>query len=237
MRILLVQDRPASAPPPVHTLAQGHVQGLVQALERSRGTVDVAADAAEVDTRLHDSAPYDALVIDLTPFEEAALALLARLRARGESVPVLLLVPGAAACERVRALDAGADDCLAKPVDLDELEARLRAVRRRALGHAGPRQQVGQLVYDSVGRSFHIGAQRVVLPPREHHLLELLIARPGQTLSKRTLAERLCPAQRMLSPDALEIYVHRLRRKLAGSGAVIQTLRGLGYLLEAEARR
>jgi two-component system, OmpR family, response regulator TctD len=151
-------------------------------------------------------------------------------------VPVLLLVPGAAPGERVRALDAGADDCLAKPVDADELQARLRAVRRRAMGHASPRQQVGRLVYDSISRSFHIGSQRVVLPPREHHLLELLMARPGQTLSKATLAERLCPPERMLSPDALEIYVHRLRRKLTGSGAVIQTLRGLGYLLEAEIR-
>ena len=224
MRILLVQDTAAASP------------SLVQGLEQhSRATVDLAASAAQAECRLHDTGPYDALVIDLWPFDEAALPLLQRLRQRGEGVPVLMLVPGRTPGERVRALDAGADDCLAKPVDLDELAARLRAVRRRSLGHASPRQQVGQLVYDSVSRCFLVGGQRIVLPPREHHLLELLIARPGQTLSKRTLAERLCPAQHTLSPDALEIYVHRLRRKLAGSGAVIQTLRGLGYLLEAEA--
>lgn len=225
MRILLVQDNPAASPV------------LVQGLERSRATVDFAAGTAHAETRLHEHGPYDAVVIDLCPFAEAALAFLHRLRERGDGVPVLLLVPGSEPSERVRALDAGADDCLAKPVDTEELEARLRAVRRRALGQASPRLQVGRLMYDSVSRSFHIGERRVTLPPREHHLLELLIARPGQTLSKRTLAERLCPAQRTLSPDALEIYVHRLRRKLTGSGAVIQTLRGLGYLLEAEVKR
>lgn len=223
MRILLVQDTAAASP----LLLQGLEQG-------SRATVDLAASAAQAEARLHDDGPYDALVIHLSSFEEAALSLLQRLRQRGEGVPVLMLVPGHTPGERVRALDTGADDCLAIPIDLDELAARLRAMRRRALGQASPRLQVGQLVYDSVSRSFHVGGQRIVLPPREHHLLELLIARPGQTLSKRTLAERLCPAQRTLSPDALEIYVHRLRRKLAGSGAVIQTLRGLGYLLEAE---
>jgi DNA-binding response OmpR family regulator len=135
--------------------------------------------------------------------------------------------------DRVHGLNAGADDYLPKPFELSELEARLRALHRRNLGATQSLLRVGTLEFDAVSRRFAIGPRHLDLPPREHDLLEALMAPPGRPVSKFALAQRLRSDDAVLSHDALEVYVHRLRRRLEGSGAAIHTLRGLGYVLEA----
>ena len=219
MRILIVEDNPHLLRSLTLALAQGHV-------------VDAVPDGAQADTVLRTER-YDVIVLDLGLPKMDGLELLRRLRARGDRTAVLVLTASGDTDDRVRGLDSGADDYLAKPFELTELEARLRALHRRSLGHAAPVLQVGRLVYDSVARSFRIDGERLTLPPREHQVLEQLITRAGQPLRKRQLADAVSTLDEALNEEALEIYVHRLRRKLAGSGAVIHTLRGLGYVLEA----
>ena len=218
MRILIVEDNPHLLRSLTLALAQGHV-------------VDAVPDGAQADTVLRTER-YDVIVLDLGLPKMDGLELLRRLRARGDRTAVLVLTASGDTDDRVRGLDSGADDYLAKPFELTELEARLRALHRRSLGHAAPVLQVGRLVYDSVARSFRIDGERLTLPPREHQVLEQLITRAGQPLRKRQLADAVSTLDEALNEEALEIYVHRLRRKLAGSGAVIHTLRGLGYVLE-----
>lgn len=218
MRILLVEDNPHLLRSLTLALAQGHV-------------VDAMPDGAQADAVLRTER-YDVVVLDLGLPKVDGLEVLRRLRARGDRTAVLVLTASGDTDDRVRGLDSGADDYLAKPFELTELEARLRALHRRSLGHASPALQVGRLVYDSVARSFRVDGERLALPPREHQVLEQLITRAGQPLRKRQLADAVSTLDESLNEDALEIYVHRLRRKLSGSGAVIHTLRGLGYVLE-----
>ena len=218
MRILIVEDNPHLLRSLTLALAQGHV-------------VDAVPDGAQADAVLRTER-YDVVVLDLGLPKLDGLEVLRRLRARGDRTAVLVLTASGDTDDRVRGLDSGADDYLAKPFELTELEARLRALHRRSLGHAAPLLQVGRLVYDSVARSFRIDGERLALPPREHQVLEQLITRAGQPLRKRQLADAVSTLDESLNEDALEIYVHRLRRKLSGSGAVIHTLRGLGYVLE-----
>ena len=218
MRILIVEDNPHLLRSLTLALAQGHV-------------VDAVPDGAQADAVLRTER-YDVVVLDLGLPKLDGLEVLRRLRARGDRTAVLVLTASGDTDDRVRGLDSGADDYLAKPFELTELEARLRALHRRSLGHAAPLLQVGRLVYDSVARSFRVDGERLALPPREHQVLEQLITRAGQPLRKRQLADAVSTLDESLNEDALEIYVHRLRRKLSGSGAVIHTLRGLGYVLE-----
>ena len=219
MRILIVEDNPHLLRSLTLALAQGHV-------------VDAVPDGAQADAVLRTER-YDVVVLDLGLPKVDGLEVLRRLRARGDRTAVLVLTASGDTDDRVRGLDSGADDYLAKPFELTELEARLRALHRRSLGHASPALQVGRLVYDSMARSFRVDGERLALPPREHQVLEQLITRAGQPLRKRQLADAVSTLDEALNEEALEIYVHRLRRKLAGSGAVIHTLRGLGYVLEA----
>ena len=218
MRILIVEDNPHLLRSLTLALAQGHV-------------VDAVPDGAQADA-VPRTERYDVVVLDLGLPRLDGLEVLRRLRARGDRTAVLVLTASGDTDDRVRGLDSGADDYLAKPFELTELEARLRALHRRSLGHAATVLQVGRLVYDSVARSFRIDGDRLALPPREHQVLEQLITRAGQPLRKRQLADAVSTLDESLNEDALEIYVHRLRRKLSGSGAVIHTLRGLGYVLE-----
>ncbi|HSI60291.1 MAG TPA: response regulator [Ideonella sp.] len=220
MRILLIED---------------HAQ-LVQTLTQSLGVLGIQVESRS-DGVLADQAlrqhGFDAIVLDLALPRLDGIEILRRLRARGDSVPVLVLTASGDTHDRVHGLNAGADDYLPKPFDLSELEARLRALHRRSLGAAHSVQRVGRLELDTVSRRFTIASRPLLLPPREHDLLEGLIGHPGRPVSKLALAQRLCSGDEVLSHDALEVYVHRLRRRLDGSGAAIHTLRGLGYVLEA----
>lgn len=222
MRILLIEDNVRL------------VQTLMQSLRALGMEVEAAHDGA-AGNELLQRREYDAVVLDLALPKLDGMGLLQLLRARGDRVPVLVLTASGDTIDRVRGLNAGADDYLAKPFELAELEARLRALHRRHLGATHATLQVAQLRYDTVSRTFTVGEERLALPPREFALLEALMERHGQPVSKPQLADRLRSTDEALSDDALEVYIHRLRRRLEGSGARIVTLRGLGYLLEAQA--
>ena len=208
---------------------------LVQTLTRSLGALSIRVEscgdglAADDLLRHHD---FDAVVLDLALPRLSGIEILRRIRERSDAVPVLVLTASGDTVDRVRGLNFGADDYMAKPFDLSELEARLRAIRRRSLGALHPVLQVGQLHYDPVSRRFSVASRDLSLPPREHDVLETLIEHAGRPVSKHRIAEQLRSKDCVLSHEALDIYVHRLRRKLESSGAAIHTLRGMGYLLE-----
>ena len=148
-------------------------------------------------------------------------------------MPVLILTAHGSVEDRVRGLNLGADDYLAKPFDLSELEARARALIRRSHGHDRTELSCGPLHYDSISRAFTLHGELLALTGRERAVLEVLLLRDGRAVNKAALSEKTFGIDESVNADAIEIYVHRLRKKLDGSGAAIVTLRGLGYLLEA----
>lgn len=176
---------------------------------------------------------YALVILDIGLPKLDGLEVLRRLRARRNAVPVLILTAHGSVEERVRGLDLGADDYLAKPFALTELEARARALLRRSHGQEPLHAQCGTLLYDSVDRGFTLDGEPLALTPRERSVLEVLILRNGRAINKETLSEKIFGLDESVNADAIEIYVHRLRKKLEHSSVGIVTLRGLGYLLEA----
>jgi two-component system response regulator TctD len=177
---------------------------------------------------------YALVILDIGLPKLGGLEVLRRLRARRNAVPVLMLTAHGSVEERVRGLDLGADDYLAKPFALTELEARARALLRRSHGQEPLHAQCGTLLYDSVDRGFTLDGEALALTPRERSVLEVLILRNGRAINKDTLSEKIFGLDESVNADAIEIYVHRLRKKLEHSSVGIVTLRGLGYLLEAK---
>lgn len=220
MRILLAEDEPELA------------SWLARALERSGLLVDWVADGRDVLPSLAEGR-HDALVLDLGLPGLDGHQVLAALRATDARLPVLILTARDSLLERVDTLNQGADDFLAKPFDLAELEARLHALVRRARGSAHWGQACGPLAWDPATRSFTLDGAPLVLTPREHAVLRVLVQHVGTPLSKLEILERVVPDARSVRPDAIEVLVHRLRKRLAGHGVRIATLRGLGYVLEA----
>ena len=163
----------------------------------------------------------------------SGLAALRQARARGDRTPVLVLTARDRTDERIAGLDAGADDYLGKPFDLAEVEARLRALVRRAQGTEDI-ALLGQLRLDRRARRFAVGGVPLDLPAREFEVLWELMSPPGRTVSKRELSDKLSTFDESLGDNALEAFISRLRKKLVASGAAIRTLRGIGYLMEAE---
>ena len=219
MRILLVED---------------HVElsrWVGRALERSRYTVERSLNGADADARLATET-YDLVILDLSLARLDGLEVLRRLRARGSRTPVLVVTARSEVSDRVRGLDLGADDYLAKPFEIDELEARVRALLRRSQAGGETRPSCGDLVLDSASHAFELGGKALSLTPREFAVLESLVLRAGKVVAKDQLHGRLFPLESEARADAIEVYVHRLRRKLAGARVRIVTLRGLGYLLE-----
>jgi two-component system OmpR family response regulator len=158
--------------------------------------------------------------------------VLKKLRARGSSLPVLILTAADSVEERVKGLDYGADDYMAKPFSLQELEARARALVRRGMGANSSNIKHGPLVYDQAGRVATIDGKMVELSARELGLLEVLLQRTGRLVSKDQLVERLCEWGEEVSNNAIEVYIHRLRKKIEKGPIRIATVRGLGYCLE-----
>jgi len=156
-------------------------------------------------------------------------------RKRGAALPVKVLTARDTVEDRVRGLDAGADDYLLKPFALDELLARLRALLRRAHGVADTRIRLGRFGFDSVKRQASVDETPLALSAREVEVLEILLSHVGRVTAKEAIADRLTGWDEGVGDNAVEVYIHRLRRKLEGSGVAIRTLRGLGYLLEAKA--
>lgn len=220
MRILLVEDnKPLS-------------EWLSRTLEQDRYVVECTYDGEEANYLLCTQA-YDLVILDLALPRMGGAEVLRRLRARNDNVPVLLLTAYDSVQGCISGLDSGADDYMAKPFEVAELEARIRMLLRRNANHKNPLIRCGNLVFDSNSRIFSIGSMSLSLTPKEHALLEALIMRLGKTVSKPALAETLFSVNEAASPNAIEIYVHRLRKKLGESNASIITLRGLGYLLKS----
>ena len=174
---------------------------------------------------------YDSVLLDLNLPGGSGLTLLREARARGDRTPVLVLTARSRLEERIAGLDAGADDYMGKPFDLAEVEARLRALVRRAHG-TDDRVERGALLLDRKARRFYLQSQPWDLPAREFEVLWELMTPPGRVVSKRVLSDKLSETDEALGDNALEAFISRLRKKLLGSGAGIRTLRGIGYVLE-----
>ncbi len=229
MRILLVED-------------DAVLRGVMQrSLADAGHRVDAASTVADAD-HFWKVQPFDAVLLDLNlpldgrPLSQqgSGLSALRAARARGDRTPVLVLTARDRKEERIAGLDAGADDYLGKPFDLDEVEARLRALVRRSQS-ADDRTRTGTLELDRRARRFTLQGQPFELPAREFEVLWELMTPPCRVVSKRTLSEKLSDFDDTLGDNALEAFISRLRRKLQGSGAGIRTMRGLGYMLEADA--
>lgn len=204
---------------------------LVRALGQSDFQVDWVDDGRLVRRSLK-ATRYDALVLDLGLPGLGGHDVLEDLRKADERLPVLILTARDSLIERVNCLHEGADDFLAKPFEITELEARLIALIRRARGSDHPRFACGPLVYDSASKQFRLDHETLAVTPREHGVLRALIQRSGEPLSKKELLERVFSDEEDVNPEAIEVLIHRLRRRLDHSAVRITTLRGLGYALE-----
>lgn len=191
--------------------------------------VEVCGDGLGADAALTRGA-FDAAILDVGLPHLDGFAVLSRLRARDKMMPVLMLTARGEVADRVRGLNLGADDYVGKPFALDELEARVRALLRRGRTE---RARCGPLTFDIEARRFHLDGRPLNLTPREHAVLTALIARPGRPMSKEQLASQVFGLDDDTNLEAIEIYVHRVRRKLEGANVVIVTMRGLGYVLES----
>ncbi len=223
MRILLIEDDRALA------------DALTAALAPRGLSVDLARSADEADAYLQQ-ADYAAILLDLGLPDEDGMALLHRMRARGDTRPVLILTARGTIDARIRGLNEGADDYLVKPFDVDELHARLLAVLRRQGGYLGRSLTCGRLTFDLEIRVAHVEGETIALSVRETELLELLLRRAGNVVPKRIAEDHLFGLGGDLGSNAVEVYVHRLRKKLdeAASGTLIETVRGVGYIIVAK---
>lgn len=219
MRILIAEDDSILA------------DGLTRSLRQSGYAVDHVKSGVDADTAL-SMQTFDLLILDLGLPKMSGLDVLKRLRARNSNLPVLILTAADSVDERVKGLDLGADDYMAKPFALSELEARVRALTRRALGANQSLLRNGALALDQAGRVAMINDQPIELSARELGLLEVLLQRAGRVVSKEQLVDHLCEWGEEVSNNAIEVYVHRLRKKLEPGGIRIATVRGLGYCLE-----
>src|SRR5690606_17647608 len=175
---------------------------------------------------------YGRRLLDLGLPVMSGLDVLKRLRSRNDAVPVLILTAADSVEQRVRGLDLGADDFMAKPFALSELEARVRALVRRSIGSGSNRLRCGPVSFDQVSRTAYLDEHPLELSAREVGLLEVLLQRMGRLVSKEQIVDHLCEWGDEISLNAIEVYVHRLRRKLEGCEVRIATVRGLGYCLE-----
>lgn len=219
MRVLLVEDDRMIG------------EAVLDALRAQNWAVDWARDGAMADGALV-SQGYDAVVLDLGLPQRGGLEVLARMRMRGQRVPVLVATARDAVADRVAGLDAGADDYLVKPFDTGELLARLRALVRRSAGHAEALIRRGDLVLDPATHEASLAGQPVVLSSREWAVLEPMLLRPGVVFSRSQLEQKLYGWKEDISSNAVEVYIHGVRKKL-GAG-LIQTVRGLGYVVPKE---
>ena len=218
MRLLLVEDDTMIA------------ETVLGAMRRSGYAIDWADDGRAAELSLGNGV-YDLVLLDLGLPKLSGLEVLKHLRARNSQLPVLILTALDGTGDRVKGLDLGADDYMVKPFELAELEARVRALTRRSTGTT-PTIQCGFLIYDQVGRVAQIQGQSLDLSAREIGLLEILLNRMGRLVSKDQLVDHLCGWGEEVSHNAIEVYVHRLRKKLEAGGVKIATVRGLGYCLE-----
>jgi two-component system OmpR family response regulator len=224
MRILLVEDDAALG------------EATRQSLQNESYAVDWVSEGERALTAI-ESAPYDLIILDLGLPQMSGLAVLRVLRARGDpkaATPVLITTARDAVTDRVEGLDAGADDYLVKPFAVSELHARVRALIRRRNAAASSELVHGRLRFDQVSRQARADDQPLELSAREAGILEVLLLRAGRAVSKEQLLESLCAWDTDISLNAIEVYVHRLRKKLEVAGIEVRTFRGLGYCIEKQ---
>jgi len=214
MRLLLVEDDPMIG------------EAIRAGLKREGFTVDWVHDAASA-ARVLGSEPFELLLLDLGLPGSDGLKLLKSLRGRGETLPVLIITARDAVSDRVAGLDAGGDDYLVKPFDLDELAARVRALLRRKSGRSSSVLEHLGVVLDPAAHRVTRQGKEVALSPREFALLQLLMERPGRILSRAQLEERLYGWGEEVESNAVEVHIHGLRRKLGAQ--FISNVRGVGY--------
>lgn len=218
MRVLLVED----------DIVLSDV--LMRALNQGGYAVDWVSNGADADHALSCQG-YDLLLLDLSLPKLDGLQVLRRLRSRKSTTPVLILTARDSLEDRVVGLDLGADDYLTKPFDLPELEARIRALIRRQRGIASTEISYGSLRFDTVGKRVFVDGSPLELSARELSALELLLLHLGRVVSKEHLTERLYAWGDEVTYNAIEVCIHRLRKRLEPAGINIRTIRGLGYLL------
>ncbi len=218
MKLLLIEDNASLA----HWLAQ--------LLREQDFIVDSVADGEAADQLLRQQR-YDVVLLDLNLPQLSGKGVLRRLRERGDGVPVLILTASASLEQKVLCLEIGADDYIVKPIEGRELVARIKALVRRQVPGRANTLLCGDLGYDLQTRQFTLAGAPLPLPPRERALLETLMLKQGSTVPKQALLDGLFDLDDEAGVDALELYVHRLRKKLDASQATIITLRGVGYLL------
>jgi two-component system OmpR family response regulator len=219
MRVLIAEDDRVLA------------DGLLRSLRAAGYAADHVASGSEADAALA-SHEFDLVILDLGLPKLHGFEVLRKFRARGATTPVLILTAADSVEQRVKGLDLGADDHMAKPFSLQELEARVRALMRRGLGTASNIIKHGPLTFDATGRVCTIDDTMIELSAREISLLEVLLQRAGRLVSKDQLVERLCEWGEEVSNNAIEVYIHRLRKKIEQGPIRIATVRGLGYCLE-----
>ena len=221
MHILLAEDDEVLA------------DGLQRTLRQAGYAVDHVTNGSDADTALTIKT-FDLLILDLGLPRMNGLDVLKRLRSRKSQMPVLILTAADSTEQRVRGLDLGADDFMAKPFSLDELEARIRALIRRGAGTTASLIRHGVLSFDQASRMVSIDQKPIDLSVREIGLLEIFLLRSGRLVSKEQIVEHLCGWGDEISHNAIEVYIHRLRKKLEDANLNIATVRGLGYCLEKE---
>lgn len=220
MRLLLVEDNE-------------RLSGLISAaLTKAGFDIDVQATAADAEAALR-SVSYAALVLDLGLPDRDGLTLLKQVRQAGDTLPILILTARGGLEDRVRGLDAGADDYLVKPFAQEELLARIRVLLRRPGGLLGHALELGALRLDTVSREVTVDGKLLALSPREAAVLEILLRRAGRVVPKKLVEDHLFGLSGEGSTNAIEVYVHRLRKQLADADAnvSVHTIRGIGYLV------
>ncbi|HRF06583.1 response regulator transcription factor [Accumulibacter sp.] len=216
MRVLLVEDDPMIG------------KSVQRGLRQEGSSVDWVRDGQAAELAL-TTTPYELLLLDLGLPGRSGLEVLARLRRADNDIPVLIITARDAVADRVKGLDSGADDYLVKPFDLDELSARMRALLRRRAGRASPVIEHGDLRMNPATHELSQNGQPVALSAREFALLQALLEKPGVPLSRAKLEERLYGWGEEIESNAVEVYIHSLRRKLGSER--IKNIRGVGYLL------
>jgi two-component system response regulator TctD len=220
VRILLIEDNADLA------------DAVTRRLRRSGHTVDWQGDGLAASSLLEYEC-YDLVVLDRGLPRMDGIAILSRMRKRGDATPILMLSARADIEDRVNALDVGADDYLGKPFDFREFEARCRALMRRRQAHAASTVHIGALTLDHAARRLVLHGETVDVPRREYSLLEILVGQLGQVVDKQELTNRLFGFDSGGGPNAVELYVGRLRKRLGDDVLRISTVRGVGYMAEA----
>lgn len=221
MRILVVEDDPVIA------------DGLLNVLRQSIYSVTYESNGKRAD-HLLSVEKFDLVILDMGLPDMDGVEILRRLRHRKKNMPVLILTARDNLQDRVLGLDMGADDYLTKPFDFPELEARVRSLLRRGHSASGAQLQLGELCLDTVGCRATLNGKPLELSARELSVLELFMMRVGRVVTKELLSEQMSDLGEVMSSNAIEVYVHRLRKKIEAGNVSIRTLRGLGYMLEQQ---